>query len=510
MDNQEFNKLLENLEVPNASNPAHQHKLRAALMNSPVFHEKEPMFSFKKFAAVLAIAAAIIVVGTIYGTHINSTANAQVLLDQAITNVQTLDQSAPAEIPNINNADALQMLHEAKSSRDLSIASEFEAASNPEFAKYTGKITVLQYQNQQGLTVQLYLNNKLPIKKVVFDKTQKNQPPSQIISEDAGSTAQWTVYMDNKNGFTYKYPGDFQMDTKLTPEQLQAVGSYIPVCKDTDNGGLACTYYIGQTYQGTNFEAAGFSVSQLSGMTQDECIGTNFQGGQPTKPVVINGVTFYSDIRGGVGAGHGNQTHTYRTMYNGICYVLSESVSQTNPGVYEGNVNAPKLFIGQDDLFKIMDQISTTFKFTVPNTVSPLPEPISQPVTMQTFTSDYLPVTFQYPSNRSVIWSRADGFALGVVEKAGQNQDTRYSVSFLLESRSEEKIKQDHGPIESMDTYSEITLGGEPAFMYTPKSELVWESDIYVSHNNQIYAIMIDRTDTAFYNSFLQTFKFTR
>ena len=517
MENRELIDLLETLPVPEQTNTAHQRKLRVALMNSKVFRKTSFMKNFLKILAPLS-AIAVIATLIVFLPGQSNTAKAQKSLDQAIQKLQSLPAAATSTIPTLTNSEAISILEEAKQGIDLHFETEFDASSNPEFNMYTGKITVLQYENKDGKTVQIYLtDDKQPVKKIVFGDTQVGAPPTATISENPTATDDWQTYTDNQNGFTYEYPADFEMNFKLTPEQKQTVGSYIPICEDpadyddpANYNQVACTYYIGQSYKNTNFEAAGLSIIKKTDLSKNECLKTSFSNGQPTSPVIINGVTFYFDKNGGAGMGHYSSDKIYRTFYNNSCYIITSSVTannaNTNPDL---NPKVPE-FKGTDELFASMDKILSTFKFTVADNSSVDNTLPPQPVTMLTFVNNDIGVTFQYPSNRQIIFSRADGFGIGEQQKSPLGGDNRYSVSFITDNRSLEEVETTHEKYLPNDTISHITLGDEPAIMYTPDSDIIYDSTIYVEHNNQVYAISIDRTDTDIYNSFLNTFKFTK
>jgi hypothetical protein len=517
MENKEFINIIENLETPAVSNPSHQRKLRVALMNSKIFHKASFMKSFLKILAPV-VGIAIIAALIVFIPKSVNTANAQKSLDEAIQKLQNLPAAASSTIPSLTNAEAITMLEEAKQGIDLHFATEFDAATNAEFNKYNGKITVLQYENKEGKTVQIFLTeDKLPIKKLVFGDTQVGVPATITINEDTTTTKNWKTFTDVQNGFIYKYPADFEMKSKLTFEQKQTIGSYIPICNDPsdyDNLAnyhtIACTYYIGALYKNTNFEAAGLSVNKQTDLVKNECLKTEFNNGQPTAPVVINGTTFYFDYGGGVGMGHGSSDEIYRTFHNNSCYVITLRVVSNNSNTNMDIRPQVGEFKGTDTLFTSMRTILSTFTFTVIDNPTADNTPPA-PVTIKTFANNDLGITFQYPSNRQVIFSRPDGFGVGEIKKSPtQGDEIRYAISFMKDSRSLEEIQATYAKIMKSDIKTTITLGGETAMLYTPTSDIVHNATIYIRHNNQVYQISIDRTDTDIYKSFLTTFQFTK
>jgi hypothetical protein len=342
------------------------------------------------------------------------------------------------------------------------------------------------------------------------DSTSTSIPmvPSEIISENNASTSNWQAYADTHYGFVFKYPDNFQLETKLTVEQKNQVSDYSPICDESDVA--PCLYYVGNDYKNTNFGSAGFSVDRSTDPTKEECIKTISSSLSTTTPVSINDVIFYYDLDGGGGLGHFVGGRNYRTYYNGACWQLSAKVSgvnyetlkEANPGVKEF-----------DDaiLFDDMKRVISTFTFTVPETVPPK---LSQtiPFGWQKFTNVDIGVSFDYPNTRQVIWSRPDGFGIGWIDKAGLESNTNYDISFTYDGRSLQAIKDIYAKNDT-NILSQIKLGGETALLYTsvyPPSGGVQNATIYVSHSNSIFQISINRADADVYDKFLSTFKFTK
>jgi hypothetical protein len=120
-----------------------------------------------------------------------------------------------------------------------------------------------------------------------------------------------------------------------TSQSQITVSSYIPPC---DQNFDYCLYYIGNAYQGTNFETAGLRIDQQTALTtQTGCLNTEPQGYQNLSSTVATypdyAVSVFPSV-GGAAAGHFADGSLYRLNYNGECYEFETRVGQSDFGNY--------------------------------------------------------------------------------------------------------------------------------------------------------------------------------
>jgi hypothetical protein len=195
-------------------------------------------------------------------------------------------------------------------------------------------------------------------------QTNTGSPSSTPVSNPG--TDENTYVSPSKLGFSIKYPSDFVFSTDYS--KVQALG-YIPVCDQTM---VACMFYSGDAYKGTNFEDAGVSVNILSALnTQAKCynfkVSTN-EAQQPVADVTLGGIVFKSAIGGDAAAGHAMKTQQYRNFHNNQCYEIAQRLGSTNIGNYAPGTIQP---FNQGDVWQKLQGIVTTFQFTAPTAQTP-------------------------------------------------------------------------------------------------------------------------------------------
>ncbi len=115
-----------------------------------------------------------------------------------------------------------------------------------------------------------------------------------------------------------------------TTQQQIPVKSYIPPC---DAGFNYCLYYIGNAFQGTNFDSAGIRIQKRTDLsTQTACLTTaptGYTNFTPTSTTVGDySVSEFTPI-GNAGAGHFSNGTLYRLAYNGACYEFETRIGQS-------------------------------------------------------------------------------------------------------------------------------------------------------------------------------------
>jgi hypothetical protein len=116
-------------------------------------------------------------------------------------------------------------------------------------------------------------------------------------------------------------------------------------------------------YPGTNFGDAAVSVSIGSASTLQQCLSkdlpenaTKFDETQE-----INGTTFYFATGKGAGAGNIYDTRIFRTLRNGSCFEIIETLHTGNIGNYDpGTVKE----VAPTPIWERLYQVLGTFKFT--------------------------------------------------------------------------------------------------------------------------------------------------
>jgi|GEM_PF-2059250 len=184
-------------------------------------------------------------------------------------------------------------------------------------------------------------------------------------------------YAAPQDAFSFHYTDDFGFNTDI--KQIRSV-SYIPVCNDNM---VACVFYTGQAYKGTNFEGAGVSININKSLnTAAKCynfaVSTN--AAQTKVPDVgINGLIFRSATGGDAGAGHFHKVQVYRNFRNNSCYEIAQNVSYSSISNFEpGSIKE----FNQDEAWKKLQTIINSFTFgpavaETPVSVAPGPNQVT-------------------------------------------------------------------------------------------------------------------------------------
>src|SRR5512133_2802492 len=140
--------------------------------------------------------------------------------------------------------------------------------------------------------------------------------------------------------FEIRYPPSFSLCRQPQPDNPQlwtpddSCLSYIPVCEDT---AVACVAYPAREYNGSNFQAAALSISEIAdAKTENDCLKED--GSIDIKTIhteIVNGVKF-KGIRGGEG-GLGNflDKYIYVNVHHGKCYRLQVGIASSSYANYD-------------------------------------------------------------------------------------------------------------------------------------------------------------------------------
>ena len=140
--------------------------------------------------------------------------------------------------------------------------------------------------------------------------------------------------------------------------------AYTPVCSNfsCDSGGtVACIAYPAHQMQGTNFQAAAFSVNVLKQIvTESECMKVDESRPRRAKNQVVNGVRFKVTETDGVGLGNFIDDDVYRTFHNGKCYELDVRIASSKVEDYEpGKVKS----FDSDQVQRALKAVLASFAF---------------------------------------------------------------------------------------------------------------------------------------------------
>lgn len=128
--------------------------------------------------------------------------------------------------------------------------------------------------------------------------------------------------------FQFKYPASYQLTMGDPPAEV--VRSMFPVCK----GPLACVLYPRSEYAGTNFQAAGFQVREVSqAKTREACLDVP-AADVPTSAIpkseqkrMIGRFVFTHGRSGDVGMGNFLESDFYRVFHIHRCYELGVNIA---------------------------------------------------------------------------------------------------------------------------------------------------------------------------------------
>lgn len=153
------------------------------------------------------------------------------------------------------------------------------------------------------------------------------------------------IFTAADGAFQFSYPADFQvcLAGRIDP----CVQSYIPVC---DQDSIICVIYPAKRFEGTNFGAASFQVTEIhterEAMTPDVCVTPyprDVPAGVSSWPEfmisakhpaeMIGGILFVHGISGDAALSHSRFIDLYRAFHKERCFELSLSETETNPAV---------------------------------------------------------------------------------------------------------------------------------------------------------------------------------
>ena len=188
--------------------------------------------------------------------------------------------------------------------------------------------------------------------------------PQRIVPQKSASIR----LVSADRAFSFEYPNSL-IKCEKDPKQenlwipTRSCGGYVPLCADASldqDATVACIAYPAETLNGTNFQAAAFSVSQLHVTTADECLQVTEPHPATSRKEKVNGETFDVFDVGGVALGNVSDADAYRSFHQGRCYELGVRVAFSNianfdPGtVKEFNVNP---------VDRALRSVLNTFKF---------------------------------------------------------------------------------------------------------------------------------------------------
>lgn len=156
-------------------------------------------------------------------------------------------------------------------------------------------------------------------------------------------------FVSPDGAFAFTYPNSLIKCEKDPKEEdrwipARSCEAYIPACSYaslTRDATVACIAYPAETLNGTNFEAAAFTVNKLDEATKDECAQVTEPHPATSHKVKINGETFDAFDVGGVAAGNLLIADAYRNFHQNRCYELDVRVAFVNianfdPGTMKG------------------------------------------------------------------------------------------------------------------------------------------------------------------------------
>lgn len=112
-------------------------------------------------------------------------------------------------------------------------------------------------------------------------------------------------------------------------------------------------------YPNTNFSEGLITVSATLNSTDAACFVNPETKKTLTNRETINGVVWYKDVIGGVGAGNIYNSRLYRAMNDGACYELVETVHTGQIGNYPDGTQQ----IDEEDVFDILHAAVISFDF---------------------------------------------------------------------------------------------------------------------------------------------------
>ena len=230
--------------------------------------------------------------------------------------------------------------------------------------------SIMTKNSQKGFVVPIIIAiGALLIAGGVYVAWQKNMMPvlnnNKVDNSSATTqTTAWKTYVNEKYGFSFKYPGSFALNSTEQKEgfyeyQLTKIAEVVSEEK-----------YIDKAIFKVTADAGPYNVNSC--LTKD--YGSQAHTGTSTKN--INGNSWYVFGEKGGDAAMGGQrglSSQYRILHNSRCYIIQSYVYWHIVG-YEGYMNTgkfdatPEESQGQRDVLErnnvALDNILSTFKFT--------------------------------------------------------------------------------------------------------------------------------------------------
>ena len=186
-------------------------------------------------------------------------------------------------------------------------------------------------------------------------------------SADISHSAQNT-FTSRDGTFEIRYPPSFSLCRQPQPDNPQlwtpedSCMSYIPVCEDA---AVACVAYPAGEYNGSNFQAAALSVSEIAdAKTENDCLKED--GSIDTKTIrteIVNGVKFKS-IRGGEGGlGNSLDKYIYMNVHHGKCYHLQVGIASSNYANYDPGSIKEFTALDAKHVHDSLDRVVRSFRF---------------------------------------------------------------------------------------------------------------------------------------------------
>lgn len=181
----------------------------------------------------------------------------------------------------------------------------------------------------------------------------QNQQP-QTTHAGHAETSSWNSYSPPKYDFSIKYPNDFSLESG--PKRGD-------ICFEETR--VACVFYSGKAYTGTNLRGAGVSINIAPSLdSQAKCYNfenLSFEMEGAVADVTINGVSFKSATGGEGSMGRSDEVRIYRNFHNNRCYELEQRVASGNIANYDpGTIKK----FNRDRIWRELQDIVGTFSFT--------------------------------------------------------------------------------------------------------------------------------------------------
>jgi hypothetical protein len=168
--------------------------------------------------------------------------------------------------------------------------------------------------------------------------------------------------------FAFEYP-KWLIKCERDPKQedwwipARSCEAYTPVCSYaslTKDATVACIAYPAETFIGTNFAAAAFTVNKLDEATADECLRVTEPHPATSHKEKVNGLTFDVFDVGGVAAGHVLDADAYRNFHQNRCYELDLRIAFASMGAFDpGTVKG----FDPEAVRRSLKSVLDTFKF---------------------------------------------------------------------------------------------------------------------------------------------------